>query len=100
MKSARIMFSDTTTILTYNLSNCNISSAMICDQNPMFHTAFYVKDHIPFDLPTTTLLTMQNKEDAEKMFKEAVEKLDPNAKITKMFIFNVSGMDAFVENNE
>lgn len=100
MKSAKFMFGETTTILTYDLTQSNISAEKICDENPMFHTTFYVKGNIPFNLPGTTLLTIQNKDDAEKGFRNVVNKLDPNAKIKKLFILNVSDMDAFIEENE
>lgn len=100
MKSAKFMFGKTTTILTYDLAQSNISAEKICDENPMFHTTFYVKGNIPFNLPSSTLLTIQNKDDAEKGFRDVVNKLDPNAKIKKLFILNVSDMDAFIEENE
>jgi len=100
MKNVRISFDETTTIITYDLSPCKISADDICEENSMFHTSFYVKDNILFNLPNTTLLTVLDKNDAEKEFREAVENLDSKEKITKLFIFNVSGNDAFVENDE
>ena len=100
MKNGNIKFGETASIVTYDLSPCNISAEDICEENSKFKTYHVVAGVGIFDLPNTTLITNLTKEEAENQFKKAIKNIDPDEKITKLFIFNVSGRTAFIENNE
>jgi hypothetical protein len=99
-KSTTFNFSNTKTIITYDLSPCSISSQDICDEDSRLHNSISVEDEGRFDLPNTTLRTYLNKKDAEEAFRQAVYAANKYETITKMLIIEVDGKNGFIENNE
>lgn len=99
MTNTTITFGGTKTIINYDLSPCEISAENICNVNSQLYTSISVKDGGSFNLPNTTLATTLNVQDAEKVFREAVKKVSPKEKITKLFVIDVNNKNAFIENN-
>lgn len=87
------------TLIAYDLSPCEISAEDIHKENSHLWTSFSLGKEV-FSLPNTTLLTKLNMQDAGDAFREAVKKASSKEKITKLFVVDVSGKDAFIENNQ
>lgn len=99
-KSTTINFSNTKTIITYDLSPCEITAQDICNEDKRLMNTITVKDEGEFNLPNTTLRTTLNKEDAEEAFRTAVYAASEDEKITRLFIIEVENKNGFIENNE
>lgn len=100
-KSAHTTFKNIKTIITYDLSPCEISSQDICEQDKRFHDFISFEDNGSYELPYTTLRTKLNRKDAIEAFKNAVKKAsDGNETITRLFVVEVDGKNGFIENNE
>lgn len=99
-KSTTINFTNTKTIIAYDLSPCSISAQDICDEDSRLHNGISVENEGRFELPNTTLRTSLNKKDAEKAFRQAVYAASKYETITKLFIIEVDGKNGFIENNE
>lgn len=99
-KSTTMNFSNTKTIITYDLSPCEISAQDICNEDNRLHNTISVKDEGIFNLPNTTLSTTLSKKDAEDAFRAAVYAASKNEKITRLFIVEVDKKNGFIENNE
>ncbi len=99
-KSTTINFSNTKSIITYDLSPCKISSKDICNEDSRLYNYISVQNRGSFNLPNTTIRTSLNKEDAEKAFRKAVYSASHYETITRLFIIEVGGKDGFIENNE
>ena len=99
MTSTTITLKLTKTIITYDLSPCEISAEDICNKCSKLYTSISGENQGSFSLPNTTLSTTLNKKDAEKAFKEAVKKASSKEKITKLFVIDVSNKKVFIENN-
>ena len=93
-------FSNTKTIITYDLSPCEISAQDICNEDNRLHNTISVKDEGSFYLPNTTLRTTLGKKDAEDAFRAAVSAASKDEKITRLFIVEVDEKNGFIENNE
>lgn len=99
-KSTTMNFSNTKSIITYDLSPCEISASDICKEDSRLYNYISVKNEGDFNLPNTTIRTSLNKEDAEKAFRKAVYSASHYETITKLFIVEVDGKNGFIENNE
>lgn len=99
-KSTTINFNNTKSIITYDLSPCEISSRDICNKDIRLFNYVSVKGEGDFNLPNTTIRTSLNKEEAEKAFRQAVYSASRYEKITRLFIVEVDGKNGFIENNE
>lgn len=99
-KTTTINFSNTKSIITYDLSPCEISAKDICDEDNRLYNFISVKDEGSFNLPNTTIRTSLNKVEAEKAFRKAVNAVSPYETITRLFIIEVDGKNGFIENNE
>lgn len=99
-KSTTMNFTNTKTVITYDLSPCLISAQDICDEDSRLHNSISVENKGRFELPNTTLRTSLNQKDAEKAFRQAVYAASKDETITKLFIIEVDGKNGFIENNE
>lgn len=99
-KSTKINFSNTKSIITYDLSPCEISASDICKEDSRLHNYISVENKGNFNLPNTTIRTSLNKEDAETAFRNAVYSASSYETITRLFIVEVDGKNGFIENNE
>ena len=60
-ESTTINFSNTKSIITYDLSPCDISASDICKEDSRLHNCISVKNEGDFNLPNTTIRTSLNK---------------------------------------
>lgn len=74
MKNTEIKCTVTKTIITYDLSPCEISAEDIYNENSQLYTSISAENKGSFSLPNTTLATALNRQDAENAFREAVKK--------------------------
>lgn len=94
-----VTFNKSKTIITYDLSPCNISSQNICDQDSrLFNTVSIENDGI-YQLPNTTIITKLSIKEAVNAFRKAVSDIDSNVKITKLFAVVIENQKGYVENN-
>ena len=97
-KKSTINFSLTKTVITYDLSPCNISVQDICSKDNRFKNTVTIKNVGTFDLPNTTVQTSLSINDAVSAFRTAVANVSKDETITKLFAIDVSQKDGFVEN--
>ena len=93
MTSKTFNLGEVKTLIAYDLSPCEISAEDIHKENSHLWTSFLLGKE-SFSLPTKL-----NRQDAENAFREAVKKASSKEKITKLFVVDVGGKDAFIENN-
>ena len=95
-----VVFSSTKTIITYDLSPCNISVNDICNEDSRFKNTITITNVGTFDLPNTTVQTSLIKEDAIAAFKNAVSKAGKYETITKLFAVDVYQKSGNIENTD
>ena len=98
-KVGNLNFTETKTIITYDLSPCEITAQDICDQDKRFYTTISGEESGTFNLPNTTLRTTMDKNTAVDAFKNAVYKASKDEKITRLFAAEVYGKNGYIENN-
>lgn len=99
-ESTTMNFSNTKSIISYDLSPCDISASDICKEDSRLHNYISVKNEGDFNLPNTTIRTSLNKESAEKAFRNAVYSASSYERIKRLFIIEVDSKNGFIENNE
>lgn len=93
-------FKGTKTIITYDLSNNDVSASSIASKSSNFYTTINI-DGKSYNLPNTTLSSnLETASKVEAEFRSAFAKTDSKAKITKLFVIEVFGKDGYIENNE
>ena len=99
-KNTTLKFNNIPTIITYDLSNNDVSASVIASKSDVLYTNFSVSG-VSYNLPNTTLCsTLKTAQDVASEFRSAFSKTGSRAKITKLLIVEVSGQNSFIENNE
>ncbi len=107
MKQSDISFTNTKIIITYDLSNNDISAKEIADvSNGVFKTYIAIQNKGSFQLPNTTLVSSQNisAKDAAVKFRQAFnlakgKKYFSYCTIARLFCCEASGKSGYTENN-
>lgn len=107
MASTTINFGVSKVIVTYDLSNNDISAQEIANaSNGMFCTSIVMKNHTKYHLPNTTLETSQifTAEGAANAFRKAFLEAKRNKPfsrciISRIFCCEISGKRGYIENN-
>ena len=93
-------------VITYDLSNNNISAQEIADaSNGIFKTCIAIQDSGRLQLPDTTLVSSKNigVQEAVDKFKQAFDlakgKKHSTCTISCLFCCGVEGKDGYIENN-
>lgn len=87
------------TIITYDLSNNDVSANTIAAQSNSLNTNIYVDTS--YNLPNTTLSSnLETAKEAEAEFRSAFAKTGSDAKITRLFVIEVQDKNGIIENNE
>ena len=99
-KKTTLTFKGTKTIITYDLSDNDVSASTIASKSSKLYTTISV-DNTKYNLPNTTLSsTLPTVDEAITEFRSAFSKTDSKAKITRLFAIEVYGKDGYIENNE
>lgn len=100
IKKKTFKFSCTKTVITYDLSNNDVSASTIASQSNHLYTTISIGNET-YNLPNTTLCSdIQTAEGAEAEFRSAFAKTGSNAKITRLFTAEVFDQFGYIENNE
>ena len=98
-KSSPINFTNTKTILTYDLSPCEITAKDICNEDRRFYNYIFIADKDKFYLPNTTIRTILNKEEAKIAFKTGLDSASFGREtITCLLVVEVDEKNGFIEN--
>jgi len=88
------------TVITYDLSDNDVSAGTIAAQSNTLYTTITVGG-TSYNLPNTTLCsTLTTKDDAEAEFRSAFAQTGSKAKITRLFVIEVFEKRGYIENNE
>lgn len=99
-KSSSINFTNTKTILTYDLSPCEITAKDICNEDGRFYDYISIANKGKFYLPNTTLRRSLNRDEAELAFKNAVDSASFGREtITCLLVVEVDEKNGFIEND-
>ena len=107
MRQSDISFTNTKIVITYDLSNNDISAKEIADASyGVFTTTITIQNAGLFLLPNTTLLSSQNisAREAVAKFKQAFNlaksrKYFSSCTISRLFCNEVYQKDGYIENN-
>ncbi len=107
MSSSKISFSSTKIVVTYDLSNNDVSAQEIADASEgVFDTYISISRVGNFHLPNTTLASSNNitAERAVAEFKQAFKtakgrKYYSSCSISRVFACEVDGKSGYIENN-
>ena len=107
MKQSEISFTNTKIVITYDLSNNDISAQEIADASyGVFTTTITIQNTGLFQLPNTTLVSSQNisAQEAVAKFKQAFSfaksrKHPSYCTISRLFCCEVYEKGGYVENN-
>lgn len=93
-------FTESKTVITYDLSPCKITVDDICAQNNSLSNYISIRNDGTYELPNTTIITALNKDAAIEAFKKAVREASGNTeKITRLFVADIYQNKGHVENN-
>ncbi len=99
-RKADCTFTESKTLITYDLSPCKITVDEICAQNSNLENYISIKNKGAFELPNTTILTKLTKDTAIEAFKKAVSNAsNDKEKITRLFAAEIYQKEGTVENN-
>ena len=99
-KQTTFNFRNTKTIITYDLSENDVSAGTIASKSNYLFTTINVGAK-SYSFPNTTLSsTLDTAKKAEAEFKEAFNKTGSKAKISRLFIVEVDSKNGYIENNE
>ncbi len=100
VKKTTINFKYTKTVITYDLSNNDVSASTIASKSNSLYSTISVENS-NYNLPNTTLRSdLATADAAVAEFRSAFAKTDSKAKITRLFAIEVNGKDGYIENNE
>ena len=100
IKKTTFNFDGTKTIITYDLSDNDVSASTIASKSNHLYTTTSISG-VSYNLPNTTLGSgLKSTTDAIAEFCAAFAKTNSKAKITRLFAIEVFGKSGYIENNE
>lgn len=105
MSSKNIQFRDSKIIVTYDLSDNDISAQEIAKaSNGTFYANIYIEGNDTYKLPNTTLISYKNisAESAVMKFKESFNNAKKRkflsfSRISRIFAFEINGEKGYIE---
>lgn len=100
IKKSTFNFDGTKTIITYDLSDNDVSASTIALKSNHLYTTTKIGS-VSYNLPNTTLGSdLKSTTDAIAEFRAAFAKTGSKSKITRLFVIEVFKKSGYIENNE